>query len=60
VGIGKVDGVSYAYSAFAGTEPAVAHKDGNTYTITGTARGVDLTSPVTIMSNAFELVVVCP
>jgi serine/threonine protein kinase, bacterial len=62
VGLGDVDGVTLGYSAGAdrSSPPAVAHKDGNTYTITGTAAGVDMANPLVPVKKSFELVATCP
>lgn len=59
VGLGNVDGVTLAFAQGAGGE-ATATKDGNTYTITGTATGVDMANPMTPVNKPFELVVTCP
>ena len=39
---------------------ASATKDGKTYTITGTATGVDMANPMQPMTKPFEISVTCP
>jgi lipoprotein LpqH len=60
VGLGNVNGVTLAYAAAAGQGEAKATKDGNTWTISGTATGVDMANPMQPVNKPFELVVVCP
>jgi lipoprotein LpqH len=60
VGLGNVNGVTLAYAAAAGQGEAKASKDGNTWTITGTATGIDMANPMQPVNKPFELVVVCP
>lgn len=59
VGLGNVNGVTLGYAAGAGGE-ATATKDGNTYTITGTATGVDMSNPTSPVNKPFEIEVTCP
>lgn len=61
VGLGDVNGITLGYSA-ASPSPGVvvATKDGNSYTIKGTATGVSLASPQQPVSKPFEIDVTCP
>ncbi|MGW0160024.1 lipoprotein LpqH [Mycobacterium sp. NPDC003323] len=59
VGLGNVNGVTLGFTQGAGGE-ATGSKDGNTYTISGTATGVDMANPMTPVNKPFELVVTCP
>ncbi|WP_099022625.1 lipoprotein LpqH [Mycolicibacterium palauense] len=60
VGLGNVNGVALGYAEGAPGGEATATKDGNTYTITGTATGVDMSNPLEPMKKPFEIVVTCP
>jgi lipoprotein LpqH len=61
VGLGNVDGVVLGFQDGAGGgTSASATKDGSTYTITGTATGVDMANPMQPMTKPFEIVVTCP
>ena len=60
VGLGNVNGVSLGYQSGVPQGNAEAKKDGNTYTITGTATGVDMANPLQPVNKPFELVVTCP
>ncbi|MET0996349.1 MAG: lipoprotein LpqH [Mycobacterium sp.] len=60
VGLGNVNGVSLGFQAGVPQGNAEAKKDGNTYTITGTATGVDMANPLQPVNKPFELVVSCP
>jgi ipoprotein LpqH len=44
----------------AGSGNAKAAKDGNTYTVTGTATGKDVSDPTQQVSKSFEIDVTCP
>lgn len=59
VGLGNVNGVTLAYAAGVGQGNASATKSGNTYTITGTATGVDMANPMQPVSKSFEIDAVC-
>ena len=59
VGLGNVNGVTLGYAQGTGGE-ATGSKDGNTYTISGTATGVDMANPLTPVNKPFEIVVTCP
>jgi lipoprotein LpqH len=60
VGLGNVDGVVMGYQVGAPGGNASATKDGNTYTVTGTATGVDMANPMQPMTKPFEIKVTCP
>lgn len=60
VGLGSLDGVALGYQSGAGQGEAKAVKDGNTYTITGTATGVDMANPMQPLNKPFEIKVTCP
>ena len=60
VGLGNVNGVMLGFQSGVPQGNAEAKKDGNTYTITGTATGVDMANPLQPVNKPFELVVTCP
>jgi ipoprotein LpqH len=61
VGLGNVSGVTLGYSdAAPGQGNAQATKDGKSYTIKGTATGVDMANPLQPVSKPFEVDVACP
>lgn len=60
VGLGNVNGVALGYAEGAPGGEATATKDGNTYTITGTATGVDMANPMQPLTKPFEIKVTCP
>lgn len=61
VGLGDVNGVALGYQdGAAGGASASATKDGNTYTVTGTASGVDMANPMQPVTKPFEITVTCP
>jgi lipoprotein LpqH len=60
VGLGNVSGVALGYTEGAPGGNASATKDGKTYTITGTATGVDMANPMQPMTKPFEISVTCP
>jgi lipoprotein LpqH len=60
VGLGNVNGVALGFQSGVPQGNAEAKKDGNTYTITGTATGVDMANPLQPVNKPFELVVTCP
>jgi len=61
VGLGNVNGVVMGFQDGAGGGTnASATKDGSTYTITGTAAGVDMANPMQPMTKPFEIEVTCP
>lgn len=57
VGLGNVNGVTLAVGPGAGD--ATAQKDGDTYTITGNATGIDMANPTSPVTKPFEIVVTC-
>ncbi len=57
VGLGNVNGVTLAVGPGAGD--ATAKKDGDTYTITGNATGIDMANPTSPVTKPFEIVVTC-
>jgi len=61
VGLGNVNGVTLGYSAAAPNAGNVqATKNGNSYTIKGTATGVNMASPQQPVTKPFEMDVTCP
>ena len=60
VGLGNVNGVALGYQEGAPGGEATVEKDGNTYTIKGTATGVDMANPMQPMTKPFEIAVTCP
>lgn len=60
VGLGNVDGVVMGYQEGAPGGSASATKDGQTYTVTGTATGVDMANPMQPITKPFEIKVSCP
>jgi lipoprotein LpqH len=61
VGLGNLTGVTLGYSAGAQNQGnAQASKSGNSYTIKGTATGVNSTNPQQALSKSFEMDVTCP
>lgn len=60
VGLGNVNGVALGYQAGAPGGSATATKDGQTYTISGTATGVDMANPMQPATKPFEIKVTCP
>ena len=60
VGLGNVNGVTLGFQSGVPQGNAEAKKDGNTYTITGTATGVDMANPLQPVNKPFEVVVTCP
>ena len=59
VALGNVNGVMLAYEVGSGQGNASATKNGNSYKITGTASGMDITQGQTV-NKQFELDVTCP
>ncbi|MDR3659998.1 MAG: lipoprotein LpqH [Mycobacterium sp.] len=60
VGLGNVGGTALGYTEGAPGGDAKATKDGKTYTITGTATGVDMANPMEPAKKPFEIDVTCP
>ena len=60
VGLGNANGVALGYQAGAPGGSATATKDGQTYTINGTATGVDMANPMQPVTKPFEIKVTCP
>ncbi len=60
VGIGSVDDVSLSFQEHAPGVEATVTKDGNTYTVKGTAIGYDKDHPDRQFIQPFEVVVACP
>jgi lipoprotein LpqH len=61
VGLGNLGGATLGYSAGAPNQAnAQATKSGNSYTIKGTATGVDASNPQQTLSKSFEIDVTCP
>jgi lipoprotein LpqH len=61
VGLGNLTGVTLGYSAGAPNQAsAQATKSGNSFTIKGTATGVNSANPQQPLSKSFEMDVTCP
>jgi lipoprotein LpqH len=61
VGLGNLTGVTLGYSAGAPNQGnAQATKSGNSYTIKGTATGVNSANPQQPLSKSFEMDATCP
>lgn len=60
VGLGNVNGIALGFQEGAPGGEATATKDGNTYTIKGTATGVDMANPMQPTTKPFEIAVTCP
>lgn len=61
VGLGDVNAVPLGYtSGVPGAGNATATKHGNTYKITGTATGVDVSKPTQPVHKSFQIEVTCP
>ena len=61
VGLGNLTGVTLGYSAGAPNQGNVqATKSGNSYTIKGTATGIDAANPQQALSKSFEMDMTCP
>ncbi len=58
VGLGNVNGVTLAYAP-GGAGSATATKNGSSYTIKGTATGIDMANPMTPVTKPFEIDVTC-
>ncbi len=58
VGLGDVNGVVLSFTEGVPGQTATATKDGNTYTVTGTASGVDAAG--TQVSKPFQIAATCP
>ena len=55
VGLGNVNGVTLGYQYGTGQGEAKATKDGSTYTISGTATGIDMANPMQPVNKPFEI-----
>jgi ipoprotein LpqH len=61
VGLGDLTGATLGYSAGAPNQGGVqATKSGNSYTIKGTATGVNAANPQQALSKSFEIDATCP
>lgn len=60
VGLGNINGVALGFQDGAPGGNASATKDGKTYTINGTASGVDMANPMQPITKPFEIAVTCP
>ena len=61
VGLGNLTGVTLGYSAGAQNQAnAQATKSGNSYTIKGSASGVNSANPQQALTKSFEMDVTCP
>ncbi len=58
VGLGNVNGVTLAYAP-GGAGSATATKNGSSYTIKGTATGIDMANPMQPVNKSFEIDVTC-
>ncbi len=59
VALGNVNGVALGYTPGAGQGNASATKNGNTYTISGSATGIDKSNPMQLINKPFEIDVTC-
>ncbi|PKZ65031.1 hypothetical protein CYJ73_13725 [Gordonia terrae] len=60
VGLGSLDGVTLGYQKGAGGGSADVTKDGDTYTVSGEASGIDLANPTEHVTKSYEIKVTCP
>ena len=60
MGLGNVNGVTLGYQSGVNQGEATVQKDGDTYTISGTATGVDMANPMQPVNKPFEIQVTCP
>ncbi|WP_422224808.1 lipoprotein LpqH [Mycobacterium sp.] len=61
VGLGNLTGATLGYAAGAPNQGTVqATKTGNSYTIKGTAAGVNMANPQQQLTKSFEMDVTCP
>lgn len=60
VGLGNINGVALGFQAGAPGGNASATKTDKTYTVSGTATGVDMANPMQPMTKPFEIEVTCP
>ena len=60
VGLGSVDGVSLSFQEYAPGVEATATRDGNTYTVKGTATGFNSDDLNKAITETFEITVTCP
>jgi lipoprotein LpqH len=61
VGLGNLTGATLGYAAGAPNQGTVqATKNGNSYTIKGTATGVNMANPQQQLTKSFEMDVTCP
>jgi ipoprotein LpqH len=60
VALGNVNGVTLGYQSGVNQGNAEATKDGQKYTIKGTATGVDMANPLQPVNKPFEIDVTCP
>ncbi len=60
VGLGTVDGVVMSFTEGVPENTATATKDGNAYTINGTATGVSEANPAEQITKPFDITVTCP
>lgn len=60
VGLGNINGVALGFQAGAPGGNASATKADKTYTVSGTATGVDMANPMQPMTKPFEIEVTCP
>lgn len=60
VGLGNVDGVSLSFQEYESGVNATVNKDGNTYTVSGKAKGFDKSDLNTQITKEFEVSATCP
>ncbi|MDR3661020.1 MAG: lipoprotein LpqH [Mycobacterium sp.] len=60
VGLGNISGVILGFQQGISGGQATVSKDGNTYTVSGTATGITAALPPAMVSKSFEIKVTCP
>ena len=61
VGLGNANGITLGYSDAAPNQGSVqVSKNGNSYKISGTATGIDMSNPAQPVTKPFEMDVTCP
>lgn len=60
VALGNINGVALGFQDGVPGGTASATKDGKTYTVSGTATGIDMANPMQPFTKPFEIEVTCP